>query len=178
MNVVKFYLMKTSQIILTSILIWLHNTRVGKTHPRTSHEVPEGCPESICPFWISREPVAWPWCNLATSLRRPYCSSVNSHSPVGLVSRQWDAVDWACVLCDRRIQNDRTSRSSSSRQCAYPIYSYHAGYFGKASHHSGMSAPYSPDLAPCDVWLLTELKIAIERNEICECNSHTAHKLS
>jgi len=22
---------------------------------------------------------------------------------VGLVSRQWDAVDWACVLCDRRI---------------------------------------------------------------------------
>jgi len=25
---------------------------------------------------------------------------MNSHSPVGLVSRQWDAVDWACVLCD------------------------------------------------------------------------------
>jgi hypothetical protein len=23
--------------------------------------------------------------------------------PRGLVSRQWDAVDWACVLCDRRI---------------------------------------------------------------------------
>jgi len=60
-------------------------------------------PESIQPFWISREPVAWPWCNLATSQRRPYCPSVNSHSPVGLVSRQWDAFDWACVLCDRRI---------------------------------------------------------------------------
>ena len=27
----------------------------------------EGCPESIQPFWISREPVAWPWCNLAAS---------------------------------------------------------------------------------------------------------------
>jgi len=26
-----------------------------------------------------------------------------SHSPVGLVSRQWDTTDWACVLCDRRI---------------------------------------------------------------------------
>jgi len=27
---------------------------------------------------------------------------------VGLVSRQWNNVDWACVLCDRRI---------SRRQC-------------------------------------------------------------
>jgi len=76
---------------------------------------------------------------------------------VGLISRQWDAVDWACVLCNRRIHNDRTSRSSSSRQCACPIYSSHAGFFGKASHHPGMSAPYSPDLAPCDVWLFTKL---------------------
>ena len=63
----------------------------------------EVCPESIQPFWISREPVAWLWCNVAASQRRPYCASVNSHSPVGLVSRQWDAVDWACVLRDRRI---------------------------------------------------------------------------
>ena len=47
----------------------------------------EGCPESIRPFWISREPVAWHSCNLAASQRRPYCVSVNSHSPVGLVSR-------------------------------------------------------------------------------------------
>jgi len=27
----------------------------------------KGCPESIRPFWISREPVAWTWCNLAAS---------------------------------------------------------------------------------------------------------------
>ena len=71
----------------------------------------KGFPESVQPFWISREPVAWPWCNLAASQRRPYCASVNSYSPVGLVIRQWDAVDEACVLCDRRIHNDRTSRS-------------------------------------------------------------------
>jgi hypothetical protein len=60
----------------------------------------EGCPESIQPFWTSRDPDAWPWCILTASQRRPYCASVNSHFPVGLVSRQWDAVDWACVLCD------------------------------------------------------------------------------
>jgi len=63
----------------------------------------EGCPESIQPFWISREPVAWSWFNLESSQRRPYCPSMNSHSPMGLVSRQWDAVDWPCVLCDRHI---------------------------------------------------------------------------
>ena len=63
----------------------------------------EGGPESIRPFWISREPVAWPWCNSAASQRRPYCASVNIHSPVRLISRQWDAVDWACVVCGRRI---------------------------------------------------------------------------
>jgi len=39
----------------------------------------------------------------------------DSHSALGLVSRQWDAIDWACVLCDRRIYNDRASRSASSR---------------------------------------------------------------
>jgi len=40
---------------------------------------------------------------MAASQRRPYCASVNSHCPVGLISRQWDAIDWACVLCDRHI---------------------------------------------------------------------------
>jgi len=63
----------------------------------------EGCPESILTFWLSREPVAWRLCNMAASQGRPYCASVNSESLVGLVSRQWDAVYWACELCDRRI---------------------------------------------------------------------------
>jgi hypothetical protein len=36
-----------------------------------------GCTKSIQPFWISREPVAWPWCNLADRQRKPYCASVN-----------------------------------------------------------------------------------------------------
>jgi hypothetical protein len=123
----------------------------------------DGCPESIQPFWISREPVPWPWWNLVASQRRSYCSSVNNHSPVGLVSRQWDAVDWACVLCDSRIHDDRASRSASSRQCACPIYRSRAGFFGKASYHPGMSAPYSPDLTPCDFWLFPKLKSPLKR---------------
>jgi hypothetical protein len=62
-----------------------------------------GCAESIRPFWISREPSAWTWCNLAASQRRHYCASMNSHFPVGLVSRQWDAGDRACVSHPHRF---------------------------------------------------------------------------
>ena len=82
----------------------LHDTDkgMGKTAQRFTQKY-EGCPESIQPFWISREPVMWPWSNLAANQRRPYCASVNSHSPVGLGSWQWEAVDWACVLWERRI---------------------------------------------------------------------------
>jgi len=119
----------------------------------------DGCPESIQPFWISWEPVAWPWCNLAASQRRPYCASVKSHSPVGLVNRQWDAVDWACVLCNRCIHNDRASRSASSRQCACPFYSSCAGSFLAKHHVTQVCQPlYIPDLAPCDFWLFPKLK--------------------
>ena len=119
----------------------------------------EGSPESIQLFWISREPVAWPWCNLAASQRRSYCASVNSPSPVGLVNRQWDAVDWACVLCDCHIHNDRASRSASTRQCACPFYSFCAAkhHITQVCHH-----PYSPDLASWDFWLFPELKSALK----------------
>jgi hypothetical protein len=143
----------------------------------------EGCPESIQPFWISREPVAWPWCNIAASQRRPYCASVNSHSPVGLVSRQWDAVNWACVLCERRIHNDRASRSGNLHQCACRFYSCRAGFFGggkggKASHHPGLSAPLQPRFGSLRLLVFPKAKIAVESKEICECDGHTVHKLS
>ena len=137
----------------------------------------EGCPESIRPFWISREPVAWPGCNLAASQKRPYCAFMNSNSPVGLVSRQWDAVFWACVLCDRRIHNGRAGRYSS-RQCANLVYSSRAGFFGKASHHSCLSAPLQRRFGSVRLLAFLKAKIAFESEEICQCNCHTVHKLS
>jgi len=54
--------------------------------------------ENIQPPWISREMFTFPWCNLAASQRRSDCTSLNSQSPVDLVSLQWDAVDWSCVM--------------------------------------------------------------------------------
>jgi len=116
----------------------------------------EDFPESIQPFWISRESDAWPRCNLAASQRRPYCAPMNSHTPVGLVSRQWDAVDWACVLCDRQIHNDRASRSDKRICINAPDHSTAHLHFwgGGAKHHITQVCqhPCSPDLAPCDFW--------------------------
>jgi len=48
----------------------------------------EACLESIHPFRIYREPVAWSRCNLAAIQRRTYCACKNSHSNMGLVSWQ------------------------------------------------------------------------------------------
>jgi hypothetical protein len=119
-----------------------------------------------------------PWCNLAASQRRPYCASVNRHYPMGLVSRQWDAADWACVLCDCRIHNDWACRSASSRQCACPFYSSHAGFFGKASHHPGLSGPLQPRFGSLRQLAFPIVKVAVQREEICECDGHTVHKFS
>jgi hypothetical protein len=119
----------------------------------------------------------WPWCKTAVSQRRPNCASMKSHSPVGLVSRQWDAVNSACVLCDRRIHNDWVCRSSSSWQCTCPFYSSRAGFFGKTSHHPGLSVSLQSRFGSLRILAFPKAKITIER-EIYECNGHTAHKLS
>jgi hypothetical protein len=127
----------------------------------------EGCPESIQEFWIPREPAAWPWCNLTATQRRPYSASMNSHSPVRLVSRQWDAVDWACVLCGRRIHNDRASRSTSSRQCACSF-----------CINQVCRPALQPRLGSLRVMAFPKAKIAVEWEEICDIDGHRLHKLS
>jgi len=138
----------------------------------------EVCPESIQRFWISREPVMWPWCNLAAGQRRPYCASVNSHSPVGLVSRQWDTVDWTCVLCDRRIYSDRASISANLYQCACPFYSSCAGFYSKTSHYRGVSAPLQPRFGSLRLLGFPKANVALESEEIGKRDGHTVHKLS
>jgi hypothetical protein len=127
----------------------------------------EGCLESIQPFWISRLLIAWPRCILAASQRKPDCASVNSHSPMGLVSQQWDSVDWACVICDRPIHNDWASRTASSRQCACPFCNSHAGFLGAKLHHPSLSVRLQPTFG--SLQLLGFPKAY---------DGHTVHKLS
>jgi len=116
----------------------------------------------------------WLWCNLAASQKIPYCASLNSHSSMGLVSWQWDAVDWAY----HRIHNDWANKTASSWQCACPFYSSRAGFFGKTLHHLGLSAPLQPRFGSLQLLAFPRAKITIESVEICECDSHTVHKLS
>ena len=86
-----------------------------------------------------------------------------SHSPVGLVSRQGDAVDRTCILCDSSIHNDRARISASSRQCACPFYSSRAGFSGKASHHPGLSAPLHPRFGSPRLLTFLKAKIAVKK---------------
>jgi hypothetical protein len=38
--------------------------------------------------------------------------------------------------------------------------------------------PYSSDLAPCDIWLIPKLKIAVQREKTYEFDGYRVHKLS
>jgi hypothetical protein len=123
----------------------------------------------------------WPWFNLAANQKKPYCTSLKNHSPVRLVSRQWDTVDWTCVLCERRIHNDRASRSTSSQQLKCPFYSSRSGFFwGGAKHHITQvcQPPLRPRFGSLRLLAFPKAKIAVEKKEIHECYSRTVHKLS
>jgi len=67
------------------------------------------------------------------------------------------------------------SRSASS-QWTCPFYSSHAGFWGKASHHPGLSAPLQPRFGSLRLLAFPKPKIAVEMEVICECDSHTVHK--
>jgi hypothetical protein len=56
----------------------------------------------------------------------------------------------------------------------------HAGFFLVAKHliTQVCQSPYSPYFASCDFWLFPRVKIAIGREEICECDGQKVHKLS
>ena len=49
---------------------------------------------------------------------------------------------------------------------------------GKASNHPGLSVPLQPRFSSLRLLAFPKDKIAVERDEICECDDHTVHKLS
>jgi len=51
-------------------------------------------------------------------------------------------------------------------------------FLDKASHHPGLSAPLQPRFGSLRLLAFPKDKIAVEREEICECDRHTVHKLS
>ena len=138
----------------------------------------EGCPECSQPFWISREPVTWPWCNLAANQRKPYCASVNSHCPgasQSAVRRRWLNL---CIVGPSHSQwpSEQIRFITTMR---LPILQLSCRlFFGKASHHPGLSAPLHLRFGSLRLLAFRKAKIAIEREVICEWDCHTVHKLS
>jgi hypothetical protein len=51
-------------------------------------------------------------------------------------------------------------------------------FFGKASHHWGLSAPLQSRFGSLRLMAFSKTKIASERKVICECDGHTVLKLS
>ena len=122
--------------------------------------------------------MAWPWCNLAASQRRPYCAFVNSHSLVGLVSRQWDAVDWACVLCDRRFHK--------SPPCQRRFWLWEKPEVAGSQVWAIGGLTDLGDVMICQKRLKESCRMGrcivvtklICSDGHCECDGHTVHKLS
>jgi len=77
------------------------------------------------------------------------------------------------------IHNDRASSSASSRQCSCPSTALVQAFFWQStSHHPGLSAPLHLRFLSQRLLAFPKAKIANEREEICECDGHTVHKLS
>jgi len=55
---------------------------------------------------------------------------------------------------------------------------FRAGFFGKESHHPGLSAPLQPRFGSLGLLAFPKAKIAVEMEEIYESDGYTAHKLS
>jgi len=141
------------------------------THLTSPFDPYESCPLSIQPFWISREPVVCPWCNLAANERRPYCASVNSHSPVGLVSRQWDGADLCAVWpsCSKR-PSEQISFITTMR---LPILQLSCRLFCRSITSPRSVSPLQPRFGFLRLLAFPKAKIAVEMQDICECDGHT-----
>jgi len=51
-------------------------------------------------------------------------------------------------------------------------------FFGEASHHPGLSANLQPRFGSLRLLASSKDKIAVDLEEICECDGHTAQQLS
>lgn len=106
------------------------------------------CLESIEPFWICWELVTV-FMQLGNQSKGTLLR-MHEHSPMGLLSWQWDVTEWTCILCDCHIYNDISGRVFLTTQ-----------YSGMSSFQSRFDF----------LWFLglLKVKIAIEREKIFNC---------
>jgi len=124
----------------------------------------------------------WPWCNLAAHQRRSYCTSMNNRSPVGLVSRQWDAGDWVCLLCDHRIsQISSLSKAILASGKARSRMEPNLGCGGGGGWQTWAMWCFAKKKSlheSCRMGRRIVAMKVISSLGHCECDGHTVHKLS
>ena len=82
-----------------------------------------------------------------------------------------------CTVWLLHSQSERADQLHHDNVPAHSIALVQA-FSGKASHHPALSAPLQPRFGSLRLTAFPRAKITIEREEICECDGHTAHKLS
>ena len=83
-----------------------------------------------------------------------------------------------CTLCPSHSQSP-SEQISFITIMRLPILQLLCRLFsGKASYHPGLSAPLQPRFCSVRLLAFPKAKIAVAREENCECDGHTVHKLS
>ena len=72
------------------------------------------------------------------------------------------------------VRADQLHHDNSPAHCTALV----KDFFGKASHHPGLSEPLQSRFGSPRLLAFPKTKIAVEREEICECDGHTVHKRS
>jgi len=72
---------------------------------------------------------------------------------------------------------ERTDQLHHDNAPAHSTALVQAFFFGKASHHLGLSATLQPRFGSLRLLAFPKGIIAFKREEICECDSHTVHKI-
>ena len=103
---------------------------------------------------------------------------MNSHSPLGLVSRQWDAVDRACVLCDRRISQWPSEQISFITTMRRPILQLSCRLLWQSITSPQSVSPPTDQICSLRLLAFPKAKITVEMEEICVCDDYTVRKLS
>jgi hypothetical protein len=114
-----------------------------------------------------------------SAVRRRWLSLCTVWSSSGLVSRQWDTVDWAFLLC-MIVALRMTERADQLPHDSAPAHSKSLVQDFLAKHR--ITQVCQPNLEAgyglLRILAFLKTKIAVENKEICECDGHTVHKLS
>jgi len=73
---------------------------------------------------------------------------------------------------------ERADKFHHDKAPAYSTALVQGFFFCKALHQPGLSAPLQPRFGSLRLLAFPIAKVAVEREDICECDGHTVHKLS